>query len=270
MTAMKIKALAPWFGGKRTLAPRIVAELGKHSQFFDPMCGSMAVLFAKEPSRQETVNDLHGSVTNLARVIKDPHLAPDLYSRLQRTVVSEGLLNDAGDFLEGGMLENQADAEHAYWYFLASWVSRNGTAGMDRQNFQIAVRWTANGGSPAVRFRSTVESLPAWHRRLQNVVILNRDAFEIIPPDSRIVRIQRFMLIRPTRVSHGHTVVICTISTNPTLLHRACSGQTASGRRMRCWPNFSVVLIRPASSLAVTTASESGNYTRTGRLSTAR
>lgn len=31
---MTIRSLAPWFGGKRTLAPRIVAELGTHTQYW--------------------------------------------------------------------------------------------------------------------------------------------------------------------------------------------------------------------------------------------
>lgn len=45
---MKIRAIAPWFGGKRTLAEEIVRELGKHTQYFEPFCGSAAVLFAKD------------------------------------------------------------------------------------------------------------------------------------------------------------------------------------------------------------------------------
>lgn len=42
-----ITAIAPWFGSKRTLAPRIVAELGSHRAYWEPFCGSMAVLLAK-------------------------------------------------------------------------------------------------------------------------------------------------------------------------------------------------------------------------------
>jgi hypothetical protein len=41
---MPIKALAPWFGGKRNLAPLIVAELGEHRCYWEPFCGSMAGL----------------------------------------------------------------------------------------------------------------------------------------------------------------------------------------------------------------------------------
>lgn len=43
-TEMKITALAPWFGSKRTLAPRIIAELGKHSAYWEPFCGSLTLV----------------------------------------------------------------------------------------------------------------------------------------------------------------------------------------------------------------------------------
>lgn len=47
---MKITALAPWYGSKRTLAPRIVEQLGEHRAYWEPFCGSCAVLFAKPVS----------------------------------------------------------------------------------------------------------------------------------------------------------------------------------------------------------------------------
>jgi len=187
---MKVKALAPWFGSKRTLAPRIVEELGEHTQYFEPFCGSMAVLLAKEPSQKETANDLHGDLINLARVVADTEAAPKLYERLQQAIVCEDLLNRAryelDDMSSLSLLINhkgpafEHSIERAYWYFLASWQGRNGTAGTRRVDYQIAVRWTKSGGSPTVRWRNAVESLPAWHRRLQNVVILSRDAFRIL------------------------------------------------------------------------------------------
>lgn len=193
MTAeMKIKAIAPWFGGKRTLAPVIVEQLGKHTQYFEPFCGSMAVLFAKDPSQKETVNDLHGDLINLARVLQAVNAAEMLYERLQNTLFSEDLLEQARLHLQrpdqelhlsdlGCMRpQNLACIERAYWYFLASWMGRNGTAGTARVDYQIAVRWTKNGGSPTVRWRNAVESIPQWHQRLLNVVILRRDAFHII------------------------------------------------------------------------------------------
>lgn len=179
---MKIKAIAPWFGGKRTLAPAIVAELGPHVQYFEPFCGSMAVLFTKAQSRNETVNDLHGDLINLAYCLQDEFDAPWIYERCQRTLVGDALLQESLSYFASQPEECIVPCrERAYWYFVASWMARNGVAGMERREFQLAVRWTSGGGSPTVRWRSATESIPAWHERLQNVVILNRNAFEIIP-----------------------------------------------------------------------------------------
>jgi DNA adenine methylase len=184
MIEPKIKAIAPWFGGKRTLAADVVELIGKHTQYFEPFCGSMAVLLAKEPSQKETVNDLHGDLINLARVLQKLEAAEALYDHLQRTLFSQDLLEQARKHLDRSYSvpaePTSASMERAYWYFLASWMGRNGTAGTARLDYQLAVRWTKNGGSPTVRFRNAAESIPAWHERLRNVVILCRDAFGIL------------------------------------------------------------------------------------------
>jgi DNA adenine methylase len=181
---MIIKAMPPWFGGKRTLAPDIVEQLGKHTQYFEPFCGSYAVLFNKPESQKETVCDLHGDATNLARVVKDEPIAVKLYSRASATQFSEGILHDARDFLQEPYDFETRDPElmleRAYWFFIASWFGRNGSAGTKRIDYQIAVRFTKGGGSPTVRWKNAIESIPAWSRRLHNVVILNRDSFKIL------------------------------------------------------------------------------------------
>lgn len=182
---MEIKALAPWFGGKRTLADDIIAEIGPHTQYFEPFCGAMSVLLAKKPSQKETANDLHGNLTCLARVIKDIDSAERLYARLQTVVMAEGILKESFIHLESedeipdiGVTPEMED--RAYWYFIASWMGRNGISGTKRQESQISNRWTNGGGSPTVRFKNAVNSIPPWHRRLLNVVIMNRDAFNIL------------------------------------------------------------------------------------------
>ena len=177
---MKIKAIAPWFGGKRTLAPTIVEELGPHKSYWEPACGSMAVLMAKDTASHETVNDLHGDLTNLARVLQSDQSA-DLYDRLQRTLMCEAIVLDAKKVVAEPYDSDQLDSERAYHYFVISWAGRNGVSGTHRSNYQMAVRWTSGGGSGAVRFRSAVDSLPWWHRRLQRVEILRRDLFQVIP-----------------------------------------------------------------------------------------
>lgn len=177
---MKVKAIAPWFGGKRTMAPDIVQQLGKHTQYFEPFCGSMAVLFAKQPSQKETVNDLHGDLVNLARVLQERPLAEELYDRVGRCLFGDDILRQARAVLTAIDMPQTPNVVRAFWYFVASWMGRNGTAGTARIDYQLAVRWTKGGGSPTVRWKHAVESIPEWHERLLNVVILNRDAFLFI------------------------------------------------------------------------------------------
>jgi DNA adenine methylase len=188
---MKITAIAPWFGGKRTLAKTIVEELGPHVSYFEPFCGSCAVLFAKEPSQQETVNDLHGLLINLARVLANPDAACELYGMAARTLYSEDIYRRSSEWVKAWEQDPQKaiDSEAAYHYFVCSWIGRNGTAGCSRTNWQPSVRFTPGGGSSAGRWKAAIDSIPPWHERLRNVAILNRDGFEFIEKiadDSRV------------------------------------------------------------------------------------
>jgi DNA adenine methylase len=174
--APKINSILPYFGGKRTLAPRIVAELGDHKSYWEPFCGSLAVLLAKHQTSHETVNDMNGNVVNLANVLASDK-ALTLYYRLTRTLFSEELFKMCRAALRSGNLES---LEAAYCFFVESWMGRNGVCGTRSSNTAFCVRFTSNGGDPAMRFRNAVESIPAWHQRLRGVWILRRDAFEII------------------------------------------------------------------------------------------
>jgi len=181
--AMKITAIAPWFGGKRTMAPTIVQQLGKHRCYWEPFCGSMAVLLEKPACSQETVNDLHGDLINLALVVRDDRLAPALYRRLRRTLVHEGIFWQSANFLKAApdiMNDASPDLDRAYHFFVASWVGRNGVIGTRQWNNNFCVRYTLNGGIQGTRFASAVDSIPAWRRRLRKVTILRRDGFLLL------------------------------------------------------------------------------------------
>jgi DNA adenine methylase len=183
MSEAKITALAPWFGAKRTLAPEIVAEFGDHRVYWEPFCGSMAVLLAKPVCVMETANDLHGDLINLARVLKDEKTAIDLYSRVERLIFHEGLFHEAADRCRERELDpagESPDVGRAEDFMVVSWFGRNGTIGTGSYNHNFCVRYTANGGHAARRWLSVTESLPWWHRRLRHVTLLDRDAFEIL------------------------------------------------------------------------------------------
>lgn len=180
---MKIKAIAPWFGGKRRLAERIVQALGPHRAYWDPFCGSLAVPFAKPAATMEVVNDLHEDLVNLARVVKSNTLAPALFDRILRTAMHEDLFMEAAARVRsrGPLPGSRPCVDAAYDYIVMSWMGMNGVSGTANTNSNFCARYTANGGHAAKRFMSVGESIPEWWRRLRNVTILRRDAFELIP-----------------------------------------------------------------------------------------
>lgn len=66
--------LAPpfaYFGGKSTLASRIISLLPEHRHYVEPFAGSLAVLLAKPPTVMETVNDLDHRIMTFWRVLRD-------------------------------------------------------------------------------------------------------------------------------------------------------------------------------------------------------
>lgn len=175
---MTITAIAPWFGSKRTLAPRIIEELGPHSAYWEPFCGSMAVLMAKPAASMETVNDLHGDLINLATCIRDRQIGPRLYRRLRRVLMAKDIHTEAAEVIKSDWQTNgEPDIDRAEAYFIASWLGRNGVAGSKGCNFGYCTRYTKNGGHAATRFANAVASIPAWRRRLRSVNILRQDAF---------------------------------------------------------------------------------------------
>jgi DNA adenine methylase len=179
----KITALSPWFGSKRNLAPTIVSELGEHRVYWEPFCGSMAVLLNKPPTVMETVNDLHGDLINLARVVQCESLGPRFYRRLRRMPMAEQLHREAAERhrARGYAGDGPPDIDAAVDYFLCAWLGRNGVAGTQSYNQGFRLRFTASGGKAATRWSSVVDSIPAWRRRLRNVMIICRDGFDLLP-----------------------------------------------------------------------------------------
>lgn len=175
---MKVKAIAPWFGAKRNLAAEIIAELGKHRVYWEPFCGSMAVLLNKEPCVMETVNDLHRDLINLARVVQHDTEGPRLFDRLSRTAKHEGLFADASQTI-AECEAAEFDPERAYHFCIVAWLGRDGLVGTGRDG-HFSVRYTAKVWSAAKQWRSVIESIPDWWLRLQNVTILCRDAFDLL------------------------------------------------------------------------------------------
>lgn len=66
----KIKITYKQYGGKSTLAKWIVSHFPEHKIYLEPFCGSCSVLFTKEKSFIEIVNDMDGRIINMFEKIR--------------------------------------------------------------------------------------------------------------------------------------------------------------------------------------------------------
>ena len=62
-----------YIGGKNRLAPRIIEILPKHTTYVEAFAGGAQVLFHKEPSAVEVLNDIDGEIVNFFRVCQWHH-----------------------------------------------------------------------------------------------------------------------------------------------------------------------------------------------------
>lgn len=66
-----MKSILHYPGSKKRIAPWIIENMPEHHSYLEPYFGGGAVLFEKEPSKIETINDLDGEVVNFFRVIRE-------------------------------------------------------------------------------------------------------------------------------------------------------------------------------------------------------
>jgi DNA adenine methylase len=63
--------LVPWVGGKRRLAQHILPLFPEHTCYVEPFCGAAALFFMKRPAKVEVLNDVHGELVRLYRVVQN-------------------------------------------------------------------------------------------------------------------------------------------------------------------------------------------------------
>ncbi len=182
-----------WHGGKHYLAKHILNLMGRHLHYVEPYFGGGQVLFARDPTDQrlwwqgpcsdgrkpdgvsELVNDIDGDLMNFYAVLKDPRRFEELRNRLELTLFAQPEWEAARDLLAqpGDPSVERAAALFAF--------CRQSLAGR-MKGFATPVRTRLRGGrnDGVNSWWGAINGLEAVHRRLQNVMILNKDAVDVI------------------------------------------------------------------------------------------
>lgn len=176
-------ALLSWYGGKQTLAEDVIATLGPHRSYWEPFCGSLAVLMAKPPAVMENVNDLHGGVVNLARCIQHPKCGPQLYRKLRRIVCAEKLFEEARARChkrEKQPAPKEPDVDYAADTLFVSWCGRRGISGRSSRGHTFGRVLAQTSNLPIGQLRAITSALLKWRRRLSLVCVHNTDGLALI------------------------------------------------------------------------------------------
>ena len=166
-----MKPVLSYYGGKQTLAGRLVDLLPPHTGYVEPFCGGASLLFAKPRSLSdfEVLNDLNDWIITLYRVMQDEATAARLNRMLQWTPYIHAEHRRAKDILKQGC----DDPVKTAW---AVWVQCN----MSFSN-EIFAGWSFSFG-PRVpsKIQNKTYIFPQQVERLKHVYIESLDAIDLI------------------------------------------------------------------------------------------
>ena len=165
--ARQVKPPFSYYGGKTKLAPAIADMLPEHKHYIEPFAGSLAVLLAKTPAPQETVNDLDSKLVTFWRVLRDR--PDDLWRACALTPHAREELAAAQ-----GATADEVEQARRVWVILTQ--SRSHTVKATGWWQRIA----PNPYTPANYMAAYADRIASAATRLRGVAIENRDALDMI------------------------------------------------------------------------------------------
>jgi len=147
-----------YIGGKRAIAKQIIALFPEHTAYVEAFAGGAQVLFRKEPSKVEVLNDLDGEIVNFYRVCQQHY--EELIRYFRFIVVSRawhGLLKATDP-------KTLTDIQRAARYL---YLLKCSYAGLVRN---LNYSWNVTQ-PPSFNLDRLPESIEAAHKRLARVQI---------------------------------------------------------------------------------------------------
>lgn len=160
-----------WHGGKWILAPWIIGHFPPHKVYVEPFGGAASVLVRKPRSYAEIYNDLDDEVVNLFRVLRSER-AGDLVMSLRLTPFCDS------EFFAAYEQSSVDLVERARRLVVRSFMGFGSNACNRKSGFRS--NSNRSGTTPARDWVNFPDSLQAVIERLQGVVVLNRDALDVM------------------------------------------------------------------------------------------
>lgn len=169
-----MNSLIKYFGGKNGFSNKILEYFPcgyEKMSYVEPFCGSAALLFHKNRSQVEIINDLDNNIYSIFKVLIDPELFEKFKSKCDLTPYSEKLLKEYSISLKSDL----DIVDRAYQYFYCNRVSYNGLGG-----FSTSAVVRRNMSKSVSDYLSAIDGLYDIHNRLSGVIVHNKNAIDLI------------------------------------------------------------------------------------------
>lgn len=169
-----MKSPIKYFGGKNGFANKILNQFPDNytkMDYVEPFCGSAALLFHKEKSPIEVINDLDTNIYSLFKVLVDKELFEQFKNLCDLTPYSEQLNKEYTKDLKGDL----ELLDRAYKFFYVNRSCYNGLGGFSSSS---VIR--RNMSKSVSDYLSSIDGLYQIHNRLSPVIIFNQDALKLI------------------------------------------------------------------------------------------
>lgn len=159
-----------YFGGKWAIADKIIAQFPAHKTYCEPFCGAASVMFRKPPAKNEVINDLHGDVVNLFRVLRESRVNLELRRRLELTPYARAEYEQSQAALSGDA-DGLCPIERARFTLIRSCMGIGNSLDAP-SGFRVSV---TKNGPITTPWRNMLDALPYYIERIGSVTVENRD-----------------------------------------------------------------------------------------------
>ena len=152
-----------WVGGKSNLINTLIPLIPKHNCYVEVFGGAGWLLFRKNPSNVEILNDYDNNLMNFYNVVKNE---PKLFiESFKYTLVSRTLFNEYKKKYKIHDFKDNIDKAHIFYYLV------NAGFASDMNDIIFGTKCQSRNG---LRIEQIEQSILTTHKRLQKVTIENK------------------------------------------------------------------------------------------------
>ncbi|MBM4056063.1 MAG: DNA adenine methylase [Planctomycetes bacterium] len=167
-TIKKLKSPVSRIGGKARLAPWLHEFIPDHTLYIEPFCGGASLLFAKNPSKVEVLNDRDNYLIEFFSAIRKPDVCKQIQQSLDDMPISRTYWQCLNKKWHRTKPRELIPA-------LSEWFYLNRLTFAADQKYGGFAAPSLTGRNPGITFRNVVKKLSDIAERLENVL------FECLP-----------------------------------------------------------------------------------------